>query len=155
MLKDSCTRLTETQIQQIHYRRLKAIQQNLERYKLRLLAYNHLVAKAWKARMTSMNNKNSKLTDVQIQKIYQNRLEAICKKTKGVRTSLEYEEQSCASESPAREQVQCLEFQFLESPPRSEKHEVSKLFARETAVRRLQNLEEIIFQVLTDAKVHL
>ena len=155
MLKDSCTRLTETQIQQIHYHRMKAIQKNLERYKLRLLAYNHLVAKAWKARVTSMNNKNSKLTDVQIQQIYQNRLEAICKKTKGVRTSLEYEEQSCASESPAREQVQCLEFQFLESPPRFKKHEVSKLFGCETAVRRLQNLEEIIFQVLTNAEVHL
>ena len=88
-------------------------------------------------------------------RIHHNRLEAICKKTKGVRTSLEYEEQSCASESPAREQVQCLEFQFLESPPRFKEHEVSKLFARETAVRRLQILEELIFQVLTDAKVHL
>ena len=71
MLKDSCTRLTDMQMQQIHYRRLKAIQKHLERYKLRLLAYNHLVAKAWKARVTSMNNKNSKLTDVQIQQIFQ------------------------------------------------------------------------------------
>ena len=88
-------------------------------------------------------------------RIHHNRLEAICKKTKGVRTSLEYEEQSCASESPAREQVQCLEFQFLESPPRFKKNEVSKLFGCETAVRRLQNLEEIIFQVLTNAEVHL
>ena len=82
MIKDSCTRLTETQIQQIHYRRMKAIQKNLERYKLRLLAYNHLVAKARKARLTSMRNENSKLTDVQIQQIFKNRLEAICKKRK-------------------------------------------------------------------------
>ena len=46
------------------------------------LAYNHLVAKARKARLTSMRNENSKLTDVQIQQIFKNRLEAICKKRK-------------------------------------------------------------------------
>ena len=48
-----------------------------------------------------------------------------------------------------------LEFHFLESAPWSDSQEVSKLFLHETAIRRLQNMEEIIFQILSGAEVHL
>ena len=48
-----------------------------------------------------------------------------------------------------------LQFQFLESAPGSDSQEVSKLFPHETAIRRLQNMEEIIFQILSGAEVHL
>ena len=48
-----------------------------------------------------------------------------------------------------------LEFQFLESAPRSDKQRVSKLFAHENTIRRLQNVEEIFFQLLSGKRVNL